>query len=170
MATTTVTGPASAAEVRPRQTSLWTRLAYGLGNGAIGVKDNGFSYFLLMFYSQVAGLDARLVGLALTIALVVDAFIDPILGYWSDNVRSRWGRRHPFMYAAAVPLAGLYFMLWSPPAGTSPSVLFVYLLALAVAIRICVSVYQVPSNALAAELTQNYDERSTLLAFRLFFA
>ncbi len=154
----------------PPPTSLWTRLAYGLGSGAIGVKDNGFSFFLLMFYSQVIGLDARLVGLALTAALVIDAFVDPMVGYWSDNVRSRWGRRHPFMYAAALPLAGLYFMLWNPPAGLSPSLLFAFLLGMAISIRLVVSIYQVPSNALAAELTQDYDERSTLLAFRSFFA
>jgi GPH family glycoside/pentoside/hexuronide:cation symporter len=115
MATTTVATPA--AHARPRQTSLWTRLAYGVGMGAIGVKDNGFSYFLLLFYSQVIGLDARLVGLALTVALVVDAFADPLVGYWSDNFRSRFGRRHPFMYAAAAPLGVLYFMLWNPPSG-----------------------------------------------------
>jgi GPH family glycoside/pentoside/hexuronide:cation symporter len=170
MATTTVTAAASADAARPRQTSLWTRLAYGLGYGAIGVKDNGFSYFLLLFYSQVIGLDARLVGLALTVALVVDAFADPMVGYWSDNLRSRFGRRHPFMYAAAAPLAGLYFMLWNPPTGLSQPALFAFLLGMAVSIRLCVSLYQVPSNALAAELTQGYDERSTLLSFRFFFS
>src|SRR3954470_584600 len=126
MATTTVEGAPGLAKAGPRQTSLWTRLAYGLGNGAIGVKDNGFSYFLLLFYSQVIGLDARLVGLALTVALVVDAFADPLVGYWSDNFRSRFGRRHPFMYAAAVPLAGLYFMLWNPPTGLSQPALFAF--------------------------------------------
>ncbi|MFL5296317.1 MAG: MFS transporter [Phenylobacterium sp.] len=160
--------PTDAPAVRAR-TSLWTRLSYGLGSGALGVKDNGFSFFLLMFYSQVIGLDARLVGLALTAALVVDAFVDPMIGYWSDNVRSRWGRRHPFMYASAVPLAGLYFMLWNPPGSLSQPMLFAYLLAMAVSIRLVVSIYQVPSNALAAELTQDYDERSTLFSFRFFF-
>jgi glycoside/pentoside/hexuronide:cation symporter, GPH family len=169
MATTTV-APAGVTGAGPRQTSLWTRLAYGLGYGAIGVKDNGFSYFLLLFYSQVIGLDSRLVGLALTVALVVDAFADPMVGYWSDNLRSRFGRRHPFMYAAALPLAGLYFMLWNPPTGLSQPLLFAFLLAMAVSIRLCVSLYQVPSNALAAELTQDYDERSTLLSFRFFFS
>jgi len=170
MATITVPEAPGAAKLRRGQTSLWTRLAYGVGNGAIGVKDNGFSYFLLMFYSQVIGLDARLVGLALTVALVVDAFVDPLVGYWSDNVRSRFGRRHPFMYAAAAPLAGLYFMLWNPPTGLPQPTLFAFLLGMAVSIRLCVSLYQVPSNALAAELTQDYDERSTLLSFRSFFS
>ena len=167
----TITGPEAPGQAQPprRQTSLWTRLAYGLGYGVIGVKDNGFSFFLLMFYSQVIGLDARLVGLALTVALVIDAFVDPMVGYWSDNFRSRFGRRHPFMYAAAAPLAGLYFILWNPPAGLSQPMLFAFLVTLAISIRVFVSLYQVPSNALAAELTDDYDERSTLLSFRFFF-
>ena len=159
----------AAAQVTPK-TSFWTRLAYGVGSGALGVKDNGLLFFLMIFYSQVIGLDARLVGLALTVALVVDAFVDPLVGYWSDNVRSRWGRRHPFLYASAVPFAGLYFLLWNPPTGLSPGLLFGFLLSMVISIRLFVSLYQVPSNALAAELSSDYDERSTLFSFRFFFA
>lgn len=150
-------------------TSLWTRLSYGVGAGAIGVKDNGFSFFLMMFYSQVIGLDARLVGVALTAALVIDAFVDPVVGYWSDNLRSPWGRRHPFLYASAAPLAGLYFLLWNPPRDLSQSMIFTYLLGMAITIRVFVSLYQVPSSALMAELSQDYAERNTLQSFRSYF-
>jgi Na+/melibiose symporter-like transporter len=149
--------------------SLVTRLSYGIGAIAFGVKDNGFSYFLLLFYSQVIGVDARLVGLALTIALLVDAFIDPVVGYWSDNLRSRWGRRHPFMYGAALPIAATYFLLWNPPQGWSDIELFGYLVTLAVLVRILISLYEIPSTALVPELTADYDGRSTLLSYRSFF-
>lgn len=149
--------------------SLRTKLAYGVGSIAYGVNSNGFGYFLLIFYSQVIGLDARLVGLALSIALVVDAFADPIIGYWSDNLRSRWGRRHPFMYAAALPVASLYFLLWDPPAGWSQTALFWYLLTLAILIRVLMSVYEIPSTSLLPELSEHYDERSTLLSYRSYF-
>lgn len=152
-----------------RATSLWTKLAYGFGSVAYGVKDNGFNYFLLMFYSQVIGLDARLVGLAITIALVVDAFGHPIVGYWSDNLRSRWGRRHPFMYASAVPVAASYFLLWNPPEGWSHEALFIYVLVLSVLIRTFLNLYETPSSALAAELTDDYDERSSILSYRYYF-
>ena len=74
-----------------------TKLAYGFGAVAYGVKNNGFDYFLLLFYSQVMGVDAPLVGLALLIALLFDAFSDPVVGYLSDNTHSKWGRRHPWM-------------------------------------------------------------------------
>ena len=82
---------------------IGTKLAYGFGSIAYGIKDNGFSTLLLLFYNQVIGLRADLVGLAIMIALVLDAFIDPVIGHLSDHTRSRWGRRHPYMYAAAIP-------------------------------------------------------------------
>lgn len=149
--------------------SLKTKLAYGFGSVAYGVKDNGFNYFLLLFYSQVIGLDARLVGLAITIALILDAISDPIVGYWSDNLRSRWGRRHPFMYAAALPVAGTYFLLWNPPVGWDQQSLFWYLLVLAVFIRLFITFYEIPSSALAPELAADYDDRSSLISWRYYF-
>jgi Na+/melibiose symporter-like transporter len=148
---------------------LGTRAAYGFGAVAYGVKDNGFSFFLLLFYSQVVGLDARLVGLALTIALVLDAISDPIVGTWSDNLRSRWGRRHPFMYAAALPMAASYFLLWAPPLGLTDGQTFAWLLVLAVLIRTFMTFYEVPSTALTPELTQDYDARAGLLSWRYYF-
>ena len=147
---------------------LGTRLAYGFGSVAYGVKNNGFDYFLLLFYSQVVGLDARLVGIALTTALVFDAVSDPVVGYWSDNTRSRWGRRHPFMYASAVPVALSYFLLWNPPE-LGETGLFWYLLVCAVSIRTFITAYETPSSALAPELTERYEERSSLLSFRYYF-
>lgn len=149
--------------------SFWTKLAYGFGSVAYGVKDQGFAYFLVIFYSQVVGLDPRLAGLAVTIALALDALSDPVVGYWSDNLRSRWGRRHPFMYASALPVAATYFLLWTPPEGWSQQALFWYVLVLAVLIRTFITFYETPSSALAPELTEDYDQRSSLLSFRYFF-
>ncbi|NNC59607.1 MAG: MFS transporter [Erythrobacter sp.] len=145
-----------------------TRLAYGFGSVAFGVKDGGFNYFLLLFYGTVVGLEPGLVGLAILIALVLDAVSDPLVGYWSDNLRSRWGRRHPFMYAAAVPVAASYYLLWNPPDWSQPA-LFAYLIGLAVLIRTFITFYETPSSALLPELTEDYEERTNLQAYRLFF-
>jgi glycoside/pentoside/hexuronide:cation symporter, GPH family len=161
---------ASTAAEHPDKPALCTRIAFGFGAGAYGVKDGGFSYFLLIFYSQVIGVDARLVGLAITIALIFDAVSDPIVGYWSDNFRSRWGRRHPFLYASAIPTAATYFLIWNPPAGWSQTGLFWYLLGLAVLIRTSITFYETPSTSLGPELARSYDERSALFGWRLFFA
>src|ERR1700748_3261115 len=114
--------------------SLRTKLFYGFGSVAFGVKDNGFQTILLLFYNQVVHLPGVLVGLAVSIALMIDAFIDPVVGHFSDNLRTRWGRRHPLMYAAALPVAITYLLLWNPP-HWSASALFVYLIVVSILVR-----------------------------------
>ncbi len=132
------------------------------------MKDNGFSYFLMFYYNQVLGLPGSLAGLAIFIAMMIDAACDPLLGFWSDNTRSRLGRRHPFMYAAAVPVAIVYFFIWNPP--VLPEFwLFIYLTVASVLVRLFVSMYETPSTAIVAELTEDYDERTRLLSLRYMF-
>lgn len=149
--------------------SLRTKLFYGFGSVAFGIKDNGFQTILLLFYNQVIGLPGPLVGLAIAIALMVDAFLDPIVGQLSDNFRSRWGRRHPFMYASALPVAVSYLLLWNPP-HWSHGALFVYLLVVAIVVRTFITFYEIPSAALAPELSEDYDQRTSFVSFRIFFA
>jgi Na+/melibiose symporter-like transporter len=149
--------------------SLFTRLAFGMGGAADGIKNNGMEYALLFFYSNILGVDAGLVAVVLLIALIVDAVSDPVVGYWSDNLRSRFGRRHPFMYATLIPVAITYFYLWNPPAGVSGNDLFVWLFVTTIAVRLSFTFYDVTSTALAAELTQDYDARTSLMSFRFFF-
>jgi len=144
------------------------KLFYGLGSVAFGVKDAGFSYFLLIFYNQVIGLNAAAAGLAILIAMAFDAFLDPIVGQVSDNWRSRWGRRHPFMYASALPVALSYLALWNPPHWSQAN-LFWYLTGVAIVIRTFITFYEVPSSALSAELSSGYDQRTVLLSYRYFF-
>jgi Na+/melibiose symporter-like transporter len=152
-----------------RRLSFSTRFFYGFGSIAFGVKDNGFSYFLQFFYAQVIGLPAATVGLAIMFALILDAFVDPIIGQLSDNTRSKWGRRHPFMYASAIPVAVSYVILWNPPAGWEEGAQIAYLFFTSVLIRSFISCYEIPSAALAAELTTEYDERTRLLSYRFLF-
>lgn len=148
------------------------RWYYGFGAAAFGVKDNGFSYFLMIFYNQVLGLSASLAGLAILIAMIFDAISDPLVGWWSDNTHSRWGRRHPFMYGAAIPVAVVYFFLWNPPLGFLDQFqygLFIYLTVSAIVIRFLITLYEIPSTGIVAELTEDYDERTRLLSYRYMF-
>ncbi|MEM0987022.1 MAG: MFS transporter [Pseudomonadota bacterium] len=149
--------------------SPWTKLSYAIGGIPYGVKGNGFSYFLLIFYSQALGVDAGQVGLAIVITFLFDAFSDPVVGYLSDNTRSRLGRRHPFMYAAALPIAAAYWFLWNPPDSLSHDQLFWYVMFVAIAVRQLITFYEVPSSALVAELTQDYDARTSFLSLRNMF-
>ena len=154
------------AAMQPTET-LATKLTYGLGAVAYGVKDSGFAYFLLLFYNQVLGVPAALAGLAIFISLLFDAFSDPFVGYLSDNLHSRWGRRHPLMYASALPVAVCFYLLFNPPLELRGAELFPYMLGVAIALRLAITFYEVPSSALVAELTQDYHQRTSFLSFRV---
>jgi glycoside/pentoside/hexuronide:cation symporter, GPH family len=146
-----------------------TKFVYGFGTVAYGIKDNGFNFLLLIFYNQLLGVPAQQVGLAIMLALIVDGFMDPLIGHVSDRFHSRFGRRHPFMYASALPCAVFYYLLWNPPAGVGTAALFWYLLVIAIIVRMFIALYEVPSAALLAELTQDYDQRTSLVVYRFFF-
>ncbi|WGM38154.1 MFS transporter [Caulobacter sp. NIBR1757] len=153
---------------RPR-IGLFTRLAYGFGSVAYGIKDNGFRVFLLLFYSQVVKLDAGLVSTAILVAMLIDCVFDPFIGELTDNWRSKWGRRHPFMYASALPASLSFLLLWNPPVHWEPMALFWYLVGVAVLVRTFITFYEIPSSSLTSELTDDYNERSKLLGWRYFF-
>ena len=149
--------------------SFGTKFFYGFGSISFGIKNNGFSYFVLFVYSIAFGLEPWMAGLALNLILVADAITDPMVGYYSDRLRSRWGRRHPFMYAAAIPVTLSYYYLWVPPDDLTQWQLFTYLLVCATIIRVFITFYEVPSVALGPELTDSYVDRTSLMSYRYFF-
>lgn len=146
-----------------------TKVLYGAGSISEGTKNTAFNVFLLFYYNQVLGLPGTLSGAAIFLALCVDAVTDPVVGSISDNLHSRWGRRHPFMYASAVPMAGFFFLLFNPPAELSETGLFLWLTAMAIGVRTFMTFYSIPSNSMVPELTPNYDERTSLVSFRFLF-
>lgn len=147
---------------------LLTKIAYGIGAMAYGIKDNGFSVFLLLYYNQVVGLPAQLVGSVIAVALIFDAMIDPLIGVLSDRTHTRWGRRHPWLYASALPIALTWMLLWFPPEGSTAAVLG-WLLITAILARAAIATNEVPSLAMAPELTLDYHERTAVLRYRYLF-
>ena len=145
--------------------SRGTLNAFGFGAVASGVKNHVFGGWVLVYYNQVLGLEPALAGLALALALVVDAVTDPLVGVWSDRARTRWGRRHPFMYVGILPFAVSFHALLQPPTDMSQSGLFVRLLCLAVAVRVSMTLYEIPRGALGPELTKDYDQRTQLVGW-----
>ena len=144
------------------------KVMHGLGSVAFGIKDNGFSVFLLIFYNQVLGIDAGVVGTVIMAALIFDAFADPIIGELSDRTQSKWGRRLPWLYAAAIPLGIIWLLLWHPPEiGQTGTI--IWLFCTAVLARSLVAMCEVPSIALVPELTADYDERTRLMRYRFLF-
>ena len=148
--------------------SLLTTSLYASSGVTTNVVQRGLSTFLLLFYNQVIGLPPKTVATAIMITLMVDAVIGPAFGQISDNFRSRLGRRHPFMYFAAVPVALAYFALWNPPALHGQGAMFGYLIASLLAVRVFETCFELPASALLPELTRDYNQRTNIIAFRTF--
>ncbi|MCC5887459.1 MAG: MFS transporter [Gammaproteobacteria bacterium] len=153
-----------------RRLSLGTMAAYGFGQTAEGIKNAAFNTFVLFYYQQVVGVSGTLTGIALAIALCFDAVTDPLAGAISDKAMTRWGRRHPFMLAAAIPLSLSFFFLFNPPDGLSEIGSFLWLALFAVLVRGSMTFYHIPHLALGAEMAMDYNQRSTLFAFSTLFS
>lgn len=143
------------------------KLSHGLGSVALGVKEAGLTTFFMIYYNQVLGFDPRVVSLVLIGAMFVDALVDPLIGRLSDATRSRFGRRLPWLYIAPLPMALAWTLLWISPDLLTHSVAGLALNVIAV--RLLVSACEIPSISLVAELTRDYDERTTLMRFRFLF-
>jgi Na+/melibiose symporter-like transporter len=153
---------------RTRHVPTATRILFGSGSMAEGAKNTAFNVFLLFYFNQVLGISGTLGGAAIFIALLVDAVTDPMVGSISDRFRSPWGRRHPFMYTAALPMAASFYALFNPPA-LSEVGLFLWLCAFAIGVRGSMTLFMIPSSAMLPELTPNYDERTSLVSYRFLF-
>ena len=148
---------------------LRTRVAYGVGATAESSITMAFNSFNFLFYNNVLELSGTLCGLAVTIALVFDAISDPLVGSISDRWRSRLGRRHPFLYAAPIPMALFFFAIYSPPSSLEGFSLFLWFTLTTIALRTAQTLYQVPHLALGAEITSDYRERSVLMSYNTVF-
>ena len=142
---------------------------YGSASIAYGIKNNAFSYLLLIYANQVLGLPGYLASLALALAMIWDAVSDLLLGHWSDKTSSALGRRHPFMYASFFVLPLTFYALFNPVIELNEENTFFYVLALALLIRTGTTLFEVPSTALLPDLETDYDRRNKWLALRHFF-
>jgi glycoside/pentoside/hexuronide:cation symporter, GPH family len=141
------------------------KLFYGFGQAV----ESGYlfvSSLVFFYYTAVLGLSGSLVGLALAISMAVDAVFDPLIGSLSDNVRSKLGRRLPPMLIGAPLFAISLWLLFSPPAGLAPFVLFGWLTFFKLSIRGLASLFNLPYFALGAEMADGYVERSSIVAYR----
>jgi Na+/melibiose symporter-like transporter len=145
------------------------KLGYGVGQFTEGVKTAAFN-FVFFLYTQVLGVPAAPVGLVLLIATIWDAITDPLMGSISDRARFALGRRHGFMYAAAVPLGLSYVAMFMPPAGATGAWLWIWLGTTAIAARTAMTMFHVPYLALGAELSRSYTERTTIVGVRTAFS
>ena len=158
------------AETEVRQVSLRTRLFFGSGTAAEQICLYSFGLLSMLYYNQVLGLSATLAGLAPTLALVFDAISDPLMGSISDRFKTKkWGRRHPFMFVAPLPIALCFFAIFNPPDALEGFGLFAWFAGFAVALRTFMTLFHVPHLAFGGELSTNYLERSKIMSYNMFF-
>lgn len=149
---------------------LKIKLFYGLGMSSLGIKNGLFQLFLFFYFSQVLGLDPELAGLSSLVGLAFDAISDPLVGFISDRWQSKkWGRRHPFMFAAALPLGLFTWLLFAPPEALDQSELFLWLTTFTILVRVALTFFNVPYISLGAELSTDYKERTSITAIRMMF-
>jgi len=153
-----------------RRVSKPVMAAFGVGQVAEGVKNQAFNVFVLFYYQQVIGISGTLAGVALGVALLFDAISDPAAGILSDRFRSRWGRRHPFMFVSTFPLLITFIALFNPPNMLGETGHFLWLMVFAIGVRTSLTFYYVPHLALGADMTHDYDQRSTVFAFSTVFS
>ena len=141
----------AASPAGPPPLGFVSKFFYGMGLLPAGILLTGLGAQTLNYYlNQVVGISPNWTGALILASLVIDSVLDPLIGQWSDNVRTRWGRRHPFMYVGAALMGVTFYCLWHAPANLSGQALFVYMLLIAV--RIANSVHDIPSNSLVPEL------------------
>jgi GPH family glycoside/pentoside/hexuronide:cation symporter len=161
--------PAPVLAVGPRPLPLFAKLLYGVGDMPITVLMVLSGLFILFFYNSVMGLPASLVGIGVSASLVLDAVLDPYIGHVSDRTRHRWGRRHAFMLPGALLTGPLFFLLFSPPRSLGHTGLFIWLLLCSIGVRAASAVYRIPYLSLGAEMSRDYDDRTSTMAIRTWF-
>src|SRR5512143_3345870 len=148
---------------------FWTKLIYGSGEWSIASFGTLRQIFYAIFLTDVVGLDARLASFAALVGVIWDAINDPIVGTLSDRLKSRWGRRRPFLLFFSIPFAlGFLLLWWAPPINNqivlTLVVMFAYMLS-----DTLQTLVVVPYYTLTPEIAPDYDQRTSLTGYRMFF-
>lgn len=146
-----------------------TKLYYGSGQAVDAIVQAVVNTFLLFYLTAVCGMSGGAAGSIFLLSLIIDGLLDPLIGRLSDNWRSRWGRRLPFMIAALPPVMMALALIFALPSNFSGALLYAYVLALNIILRVGLSIFALPHSALTAELSDDYGERSVISTFRALF-
>lgn len=154
---------------------LTTKLAFGAGDIGPALTANLLVFFLLPFLTNVAGLSPSLAGSILLIGKISDAINDPIIGVLSDRTRTKWGRRLPWILLGAIPFGIVFLLQWIVPNFSNNNqlnqiLLVIYYIVIAVVFNLFYTAVNLPYQALTPELTQDYNERTSLNSFRFSFS
>ncbi len=143
------------------------KVIYGLGafvNNLLAAAIGG----MVIVLNLGLGMNPALVGLVSALPRLTDALTDPLMGYISDNTRTRWGRRRPYIFFGAIAVGIIYALLWQLPEGKSETFLFWYFLGGSLIFYLAYTIFATPWVALGYELTPDYHERTRLMGVQNF--
>lgn len=147
-----------------------TKIIYGAGDLGFSLTSTIIGAYFLFFLTDVVGIQPAVAGIAILVGRTWDYINDPIIGHISDRTRSRWGRRRPFLLFGAIPFALAFMLMWYRPPFESEIALAAYYAAAYVIFDAAATFVYMPYFALTPELTEDYDERTALTSYRMFFS
>ena len=157
-------------EARSEKLTFWQKLGYGVGDFYGGGGGTLISFFYLVFLTDVIRISPGLAGTVILVSKIYDAITDPFEGVISDRTRTRLGRRRPYLLAGILLVFLSFFLLFYPASIASETGRFVFVLATYLFYSTVVSIVMLNYSALQAELTLDYNERTSLATFRIFFS
>lgn len=153
---------------KPKTCSTGSMFSYSLGECANSLVMNGIFGFAMLFYTKSLGLDPTWAGLAMSVSVFWEAITEPVMGHISDNTRSRWGRRHPYMLIGGLVMALCSYLIWTVPGFCRGSQMgiFWYLVGMNLLLRTGLTMFFIPYMALGFEMCTDYEGRSRLQGIR----
>jgi GPH family glycoside/pentoside/hexuronide:cation symporter len=148
----------------------YTKLFYGSADFGFAFVDSCVAVLFAIFITDIVGLPAKMAALAIFVGKSWDYINDPIIGYLCDRTRTRWGRRRPYLLFGFIPFGLSFLMMWWIPPFTNPWMLTAYYALAFFFFDTMVTVVTMPYFALTPELTQDYDERTSLTSYRMAFS
>lgn len=147
-----------------------TKFFYGISDFGFACTDTTMQVLFAIFMTDVVGVRAAYAALAIFIGRTWDYFNDPLIGFISDRVRTRWGRRRPFLLFGFIPFGLMFAMLWYRPPTDNQFLLCAYYAVAYFLFDTSYTLVTMPYSALTPELTQDYDERTSLTSYRMAFS
>jgi GPH family glycoside/pentoside/hexuronide:cation symporter len=159
----------TAPQPEERPLSRFTKIIYGTGDWGMATFNTVRQIFYAIFLTDVVGLAPSLASFAALFGIIWDAVNDPIVGALSDRVRTRWGRRRPFLLLFALPFGAAFVLLWWAPPWQNQVALMVHIMIAYMLADTLQTLVIVPFLSLTPELTEDYDERTSLTTYRMLF-
>lgn len=155
---------------KSNELSFFDKVTYGMGNFSVGVAIQIIGTFLMFYCTAILNIPGSLVGMVISISIAWDAITDPLMGYISDNTKSKaFGRRHQYLAIGAIGISILNLLLWNIPNSYSEIAKFYIILIFIIGIKTFMTIFITPYTALGAELSNNYNERTSIQGIKTIF-